>query len=301
VIALLLVPAYALADRLAGRGRLHPRLPGRGVFWTAAALFLACLPFSAYLAFLALAWGVYRCFDWNLFGADLTPTRAQIAPTFLRHLLPALAFLIIGPWWLLFALAYAVTATALACWCAAEKADGRDRLAISEWVRGGCFGAAAAGWWITSAGWGVHDVGDLLAHWDKLVTLAAGVGFLLSWWRVTRKDRTDLAAFAQAAARDMLDEHRKELDRLRGRLEGVEAELGDLRKEYVKMLADKDAEISMLRGALRQKEAEVTGLLHILDRHHIPRPVQGAEYWETRDGELQPAIHVGGPNLGAGR
>lgn len=149
MIALLLVPAYALADRLAGRGRLHPRLPGRGVFWTAAALFLACLPFSAHLAFLALVWGVYRCFDWNLWGADLTPTRKQVAPTFLRHLLPALAFLIIGPWWLLFALAYAVAATALACWCATEKAAGRDRLARVELIRGATFGAAAAAWALT--------------------------------------------------------------------------------------------------------------------------------------------------------
>lgn len=154
--SLLLIPAYALVDRLAGRGRLHPRLPGRGVFWAALALFLACLPISGALAFMAVVWGAYRCLDQNTFGADLTPRRDQIAPTFLRHLLPAAAFLIVGPWWLLFALAYAVAATVLACWAASEKADGRDRLALVEWIRGGCFGAAVAGWWITSAGWGGH-------------------------------------------------------------------------------------------------------------------------------------------------
>lgn len=149
MIALLLIPAYAPADRLAGRGRIHPRIPGRGVFWASLALFLASLPFSGHLAFLALVWGLYRCLDWNLFGADLTPTRAQIAPTFLRHLLTALAFLIVGPWWLLPALAYAVAATVLACWAATEKTAGRDRLAVVELIRGACFGAAVAGWALT--------------------------------------------------------------------------------------------------------------------------------------------------------
>jgi hypothetical protein len=141
---MLLIPAYALADRLAGRGRIHPRLPGRGVFWAALLLFLACLPFSGSLAFLALVWGVYRCFDWNAFGADLTPvTPRQIAATFARHALPVIAAPLVSNW-LLPALGYALAATLIAAWCGTEKSAGRDRLALSEWARGACFGLAVS-------------------------------------------------------------------------------------------------------------------------------------------------------------
>jgi hypothetical protein len=116
----------------------------------------------------------------------------------------------------------------------------------------------------------MNDLSVLLAHWDKIVTLAAGGGFLLSWWRVTRKDRADLAAFAQTAARDMLAEHRTELDRLRGRLEEVEEELADLRREHIKMLSEKDAKIAFLEGENRQKDAIIGQYERLLTKHDIP-------------------------------
>lgn len=137
----------------------------------------------------------------------------------------------------------------------------------------------------------MDDVGDLLAHWDKIATLAAGVGFLLSWWRVTRKDRADLLAYAQAAAREMLAEHRIELDRLRGRLEEVEEELADLRREHVKMLSEKDAKITLLEGEKRGLEAYAQSLERRLDELGVEYPKRaGLMGYFVADGHVQPQI-----------
>lgn len=165
---LLLIPAYALADRFTGGGwpALDAKLPGRSLAWAAAAcIALGYLVGGWPLAAMGLAWGAYRSLPWSI-GGTITPRGAQIPAAFARHALPALVPAALwvnhvagGDWRILtFAcLAYALAATVLAVAYAREvdaliatgRTDNGDFNDRVELIRGAAYGAALAGWSLT--------------------------------------------------------------------------------------------------------------------------------------------------------
>lgn len=156
---LLLIPAYAFADRFAGGGwpDLDDKLPGRGAFWGA----LLCAALGLLLAgpagaLFGLAWLIWRTPAWKLVpGSSATPRSArEIAATFIRHAIPIPLSLLIGTWtdhdagrlatWMVL---FALAATALAALYAkrvddpeADADDATDANHFLETVRGAVFG-----------------------------------------------------------------------------------------------------------------------------------------------------------------
>lgn len=170
MLTLLLIPAYALADRFTGGGwpDLDAKLPGRALAWAAAACIgLGYLVGGWPLAVMGLAWGVYRSLPWSI-GGTTTPHGAQIPAAFVRHAVPAIVPAALwangtqgGDWRLLvFAcLAYALAATVLAVAYAREvdgliatgRPDNGDFNANVELIRGAAYGAALAAWAMLAA------------------------------------------------------------------------------------------------------------------------------------------------------
>lgn len=170
MLALILIPAYALADRFVGGGwpDLDAKLPGRSLAWGAAVCIgLGYLVGGWPLAVMGLAWGVYRSLPWSI-GGTTTPHGGQIVGALLRHAMPVLVPAALwanhvpgGDWRLLtFAcLAYALAATGLAVAYAREvddliaigRPDNGDFNANVELIRGATYGAALAAWAVVAA------------------------------------------------------------------------------------------------------------------------------------------------------
>lgn len=113
------------------------------------------------------------------------------------------------------------------------------------------------------------DIPTLIAKsWPYLVVAAPGVYAvikdLLGRRAIARKAEADLMQMAQDAASGVIHTLREEADRLAQRLEQVEAELSDLRREHSRMMLDKDARIALLEGEKRQLEAKVSAYRRIL-------------------------------------
>ena len=164
MLALLLIPLYALSDRFVGGGapKLDDMLPGRSAFWAA----LACAAAGWFTlggagAFWALVWLVWRTPAWKVVpGASMTPDgSSEILATFARHaVIPLVGGLLVSTWFgwnLLWSLApmgaFAVAATALAAWYGGEVrhaakygGDIESRNAFVELARGAAFGLAVA-------------------------------------------------------------------------------------------------------------------------------------------------------------
>lgn len=159
MIALALIPLYALTDRFAGGGapKLDAVLPGRGLVWAA----LACAVVGWLLAgppgaLLALVWGVYRSLPWKAMGGRLDPREAADIPGVLARHAIVIPFVALIGWRLLdeplkAALAaslYAIAATviafaygrAIADLEAAGESEGNQN-AIAELARGAAYGA----------------------------------------------------------------------------------------------------------------------------------------------------------------
>ncbi|WP_454717128.1 hypothetical protein [Caulobacter segnis] len=92
---------------------------------------------------------------------------------------------------------------------------------------------------------------------------------LLGRRAIARKAEADLMQMAQDAASGVIHTLREEADRLAQRLEQVEAELGDLRREHSRMISDKDARIALLESEKRQLEARVDVYRRILAAHGL--------------------------------
>lgn len=113
------------------------------------------------------------------------------------------------------------------------------------------------------------DIPTLIAKsWPYLVVAAPGiyavVKDLLGRRAIARKAEADLMQMAQDAASGVIHTLREEAERLAQRLEQVEAELGDLRREHSRMILDKDARFALLEGEKRQLEAKVAAYRRIL-------------------------------------
>lgn len=135
----------------------------------------------------------------------------------------------------------------------------------------------------------MHDVGDLARTlWPFLVVAAPGLFAVWRQWTVGqqahRKDRADLVKIAQEAAGAVIQS-------LRDRLDEVEAELAELRKEHVKMLSEKDAKITLLEGEKRGLEAYAQSLERRLDELGIEYPkCAGLMGYFVSDGSVRPQI-----------
>ncbi len=161
MIALLLIPLYALADRFAGGGwpALDAKLPGRAAFWGA----LVCAGLGYLVAGLlgplaAVAWLIYRTPPWRIFGGSTTPRPGEIVGTFGRHLIAAPGLALAAYWSghspvtaALAGAGFAAIALALACWYAAriDRMVSRgittgDPNQFVELIRGAAYGAAVA-------------------------------------------------------------------------------------------------------------------------------------------------------------
>ena len=161
MIALALIPLYALADRAFGmdRPRWAKNLPWKGL--TFAGLIGAGYLVAGVLgAFLPLAWAIWRTPAWKVVpGASMTPRSAGgIAATLVRHAIAAPPFMALAYWtgadWQRagYAMgAFAAFATVLGVWLASavdEAGPGEDvqrENMILELFRGAAYGLAV--WW----------------------------------------------------------------------------------------------------------------------------------------------------------
>ena len=121
------------------------------------------------------------------------------------------------------------------------------------------------------------DVVALLkADWPNAVAVAGAGWALLKVYtakrEATQKQRTDLVKIAQEAAAGVIDDLQQHIDRLHGRIQALEEELMLARKEHSDTIAAKDAELSLLRGRLRQALANVEAYERLLTANKIPHP-----------------------------
>lgn len=120
--------------------------------------------------------------------------------------------------------------------------------------------------------------------WPFLVVGAPG---LFAAWKAWTTQRNDLVKIAQEAAGSVIQSLRDEALRLSDRLAQVEDELDELRKEHAQMMANKDAQISLLEGEKRQLQAQVEAYRRILAAHDISDPARPA-FFELKGGGLNP-------------
>lgn len=134
--------------------------------------------------------------------------------------------------------------------------------------------------------------GFIRGVWPYLVTASPAAWLLYLRWSDSKKqfraERADLIQIAQEAAGHVIGDLRAEIDRLRTEMAELHTEIATARKEHAVMLAQKDAEITMLRGELRQREALLEAYERVLKANNIDPPKQNRT-WVLDGGELHPA------------
>lgn len=112
---------------------------------------------------------------------------------------------------------------------------------------------------------------DLPALVEKMwpYVLVASPG-LLAAWKAWATQRSDLVKIAQDAAGAVIQRLLEEVGRYADRLERVEQELADLRREHAQVIAQKDAQIALLEGEKRQLTAKVEALQRVIAAHGWP-------------------------------
>lgn len=120
---------------------------------------------------------------------------------------------------------------------------------------------------------------------------AGAVGGLVAWlkWRQDvrkfredaardrRREKQELITIAQAAAADTIKWLREEVAGLRKELHALEAELTQLRKEHSDTIAAKDAELALIRGELRQREAVIAALERFIVANGLEPPAHNTQ------------------------
>lgn len=135
-------------------------------------------------------------------------------------------------------------------------------------------------------------------YWGHATAVAVGLFTVFKAWSDQRAKRReaetaaatakavaqlDLAKLAQEAAGDVVQLLREEVDHWT-------AEVGKLRielREAIKMIADKDAEITLLRGRNRQLEATIAAHRRHMLAAGLTLPPEPA-FFELSEGELKP-------------
>ena len=120
--------------------------------------------------------------------------------------------------------------------------------------------------------------------WPYALVAAPGI---LAAWKAWATQRSDLVKIAQDAAGAVIEQLRKEADRLAARLKQVEDELASLRREHAQMIAQKDAQIALLEGEKRQLTAKVEALQRVLAAHGWGEPKTFDALEIDHDGRLK--------------
>lgn len=139
-------------------------------------------------------------------------------------------------------------------------------------------------------------------YWTHLVAIATAAGWAINRWIDARaKKRTDavaaaaarqvarldLAKLAREAAADIIQTLREEVDHWTAEVDKLRVELRELQTEHIRMIADKDAEIALLRGRNRQLEATIAAHRRQMVAAGLTLPAEPA-FFELREGELKP-------------
>lgn len=148
------------------------------------------------------------------------------------------------------------------------------------------------------------DASGLVGHvptWVLLAIVGApGVWAVATRWlddqKVGRKERVDLVKLAEEVSA-------KAIQRLQARVEALEAELTELRKEHAETVTAKDARIALLEQKLELKEGELRQVRSTAESYdrlltekgidHIPMT---ATVWEAKEGRM---LLASGPVPGA--
>lgn len=158
------------------------------------------------------------------------------------------------------------------------------------------------------------NVEQLVQHWGPwLGALLVGSLPFFKFWRdgATAKARegakraseqANLIKIAQDVAGDLVkdlreeikranedrDELRREGDQLRRDLEGVKTELAEFRRKHDAMMADKDAELALLRGENRQLLAILESYRRLLEANGIDPPPMTQPFFRIPAGDTPP-------------
>ena len=138
-------------------------------------------------------------------------------------------------------------------------------------------------------------------YWAQVTLAAGGVFAALKWW-TDRGDKTrqaeaaviaarataeiDLTRLAKEVSAEAIDTLRDELHRQALEIKDLRGEIRDLQAEHIRMIADKDAEIALLRGRNRQLEATIAAHRRHMIAAGLELPAEHA-FFELRDGELK--------------
>lgn len=153
---------------------------------------------------------------------------------------------------------------------------------------------------VRHAGYGRDvDLPQLLKEWVLPLGGLGGLAASVKLWidaSAARKSekatkatqRTDLIKIAQDAAGAVIADLRAEVDRLHKQLAEVHAEFGSFRKAHDSMIADKEAELALLRGKVRALEATVDAYERLLTANNIPHEKPAQPFFELRESELWP-------------
>lgn len=127
------------------------------------------------------------------------------------------------------------------------------------------------------------DAAELLTKgWPFAVAAAPGAWAVYKTWRsgqkTTRRERVDLIKIAEEISA-------KAIERLQARVEALEAELTELRKEHADTISAKDAELALLRGELRQAWALADAYERKLTEAGIPHEKPMQPLWRVPAGD----------------
>lgn len=153
--------------------------------------------------------------------------------------------------------------------------------------------------------------GELIKHWwGEAVTVvgavAAGVGAIVKWRGDRAKHQLEIARLKAQIARDGAEQENKlmelaeraaanmfsvlqaEVDRLRGRVEELEAQLSTAHQERAALVA----ELAITRGHLRQALANLDAYDRLLTEHDIPHQKPAQALFLVEAGAAPSEVHT---------
>lgn len=139
-------------------------------------------------------------------------------------------------------------------------------------------------------------------YWGQVTAFALGVFTVAKWIADQRAKRRqeaaaevaaraaakiDLTRLAQEVSAEAIQTLRDELHRQALEIETLRREIHDMQREHIASLADKDAEIALLRGRNRQLEANVAAHRRLMIAAGMTLPPEPAFFEVDHGGELK--------------
>lgn len=138
-------------------------------------------------------------------------------------------------------------------------------------------------------------------YWAHVVAVATAVGWAISK-RLDARAKARADAIASAAAKEIvkldlaklvreetaeiIQRLREEVDHWTAEVEKLRQEIHDVQRDHAKTLAEKDAEITLLRGRVRQLESTIAAHRRQMMAADLPLPPEPA-FFEIASGELR--------------